>query len=77
MNDLMELPTCPHGEHGQMELRPIEHQTPEQKYCGAWYDCKYPGCSCSVLIMSPELCKLHGNKRCWGRMYDKPNGRKL
>ena len=48
----MELPKCP--EHGiQMVLRPLVHQTYEQKFCGAWYDC--PACTQSALFESPEL----------------------
>lgn len=62
MNDLMMLPVCPHKEHGQMELRDTKHQTPEQKYCGGWYDCLYPGCSCSTLMPSPELREIYQGK---------------
>lgn len=48
----MELPKC--QTHGiQMVLRPLVHQTPEQKFCGAWYDC--PACTSTVLFQSPEL----------------------
>lgn len=49
---LMKLPLCP------------THKTPmhyrarcsrEQIYCGTWYYCDTPGCSCSVLLPSKEL----------------------
>lgn len=54
--NLMPLPVCPTcAEHGEMILRPIEVQTYEQKYCGTWYDCTYPGCHSSVLLPSKEL----------------------
>lgn len=45
---LMELPKC--SEHGiYMVLRPLACQTPEQKFCGAWYDC--PACTQTVLFI--------------------------
>lgn len=48
----MELPKC--HKHGvQMGLRPLACQTPEQKFCGVWYDC--PACTQSVLVESHEL----------------------
>lgn len=59
-NALIVLPLCPSNEeHGQLELRPEGKQTPEQRYCGAWYDCKHPGCHCSVLFPSPELREVY------------------
>ncbi|MFT8930040.1 MAG: hypothetical protein ABF969_11960 [Sporolactobacillus sp.] len=60
--DLMCLPDCPHEGHGKMELRSKKWQTPEQKYCGVWYDCQYPGCMCSVLFMSQDIRKLYRTK---------------
>jgi hypothetical protein len=56
----MVLPRCPHEDHPGMALRPIKSQTYEQKHCGVWYDCQYPGCSCSVLLPSPEIRNLYG-----------------
>ena len=51
-NDLMELPKCP--THGTgMIFRPAK--TPEQAFCGAWYECAEPGCYCTVLIPTKEL----------------------
>lgn len=48
----MELPKCPtHG--GGMIFRPAK--TPEQAFCGAWYECAEPGCYCTVLIPTKEL----------------------
>lgn len=48
----MELPKC--VEHKiQMVLRPLAHQTPEQKFCGVWYDC--PACTQSALFQSAGL----------------------
>lgn len=51
------LPQCPQG-HGQMVLRdPPGGHTPEQRWCGTWYDCP-PGqfhCRSSVLLPSPDL----------------------
>lgn len=48
---LMELPKC--SEHGiYMVLRPLACQTPEQKFCGAWYDC--PACTQTVLLPQPR-----------------------
>lgn len=58
--DLMLLPKCPNPEHGEMMLRPAKHQTQEQRYCGTWYDCPEPGCSCSVLIPSKEIRDMYG-----------------
>jgi hypothetical protein len=34
-------------------VRPLERQTPEQRWCGTWYDC--PVCHYSVLVLSAEL----------------------
>jgi len=46
----MELPKC--SGHGiQMIARPPK--TPEQRFCGAWYEC--PRCSETVLFVSSEL----------------------
>ncbi len=53
----MELPKCSVEGHGQMELRDVTHATYEQKFCGTWYDCMYPGCTNSVLYPSRELRK--------------------
>lgn len=53
---LAERPKCPTcGVY--MELRPLYGQTPEQKYCGTWYNCPSPRCSCSVLLPSVELAQ--------------------
>ena len=43
------LPHCKKPGHGQMVLRPLSKQTPEQKSCGVWYDCSHHDCYCSVL----------------------------
>lgn len=45
------LPEC--SEHGVMTVRPLERQTPEQLFCGTWYDC--PQCTSSALLVSSEL----------------------
>ena len=50
----MCLPKC--KVHGQMMLRPLKHQTYEQKWCGVWYDC--PECANSTLFPSPELLEF-------------------
>ncbi|HZK34200.1 MAG TPA: hypothetical protein VFD33_02685 [Bacillota bacterium] len=57
--DLILLPKCPHPEHGEMIARKLLGQTQEQRYCGAWYDCKEPGCSNSALIPSKEIRDLY------------------
>jgi hypothetical protein len=44
---------CPR--HGPMVQRPLAVQTPEQKYCGVWWDCTL--CTNSVLFPSEELRK--------------------
>jgi hypothetical protein len=38
-----------------MTLRPVANQTPEQRWCGEWYDCADPRCRSSLLIPSEEL----------------------
>ena len=49
MNALMKLPECPaDANHGQLVLRPLDRQTPEQQFCGVWYDCQH--CKSSVLF---------------------------
>lgn len=49
---LMELPRCP-THNTPMHYRPPRSR--EQAFCGTWYDCDTPGCSCSVLLLSQEL----------------------
>lgn len=56
MIDLMELPKCPRH-NTQMELRALARQTPEQKWCGTWYDCTEAGCRCSVLLLTGDVYK--------------------
>lgn len=52
----MRLPRCP--VHGcQMEYRLAG--TYEQRWCGAWYECPFPGCRCSALIPSAELMEIY------------------
>lgn len=52
---LMLRPECPVPAHGRMELRPLQRQSPEQRWFGVWYDCTEPHCQCSVLYESAEL----------------------
>jgi len=33
----------------------MTHATYEQQFCGEWYDCEEPCCSCSILLPSKEL----------------------
>lgn len=47
-----DMPLCPNG-HGPMHPRPAALQTPEQQWCGAWFDCHH--CKSSVLIKSAAL----------------------
>lgn len=49
--EIIERPKC--DKHGYMELRPAHRQTPEQEFCGVWYDCLH--CGNGVLLQSPEL----------------------
>lgn len=51
---LMCRPKC-HVHEKPMELREKKSMTKEQEFCGAWYDCQYPGCHVSVLFPSKEL----------------------
>lgn len=58
-------PACPNG-HGLMVLRPAG--TPEQEFCGTWYQCA-PGpagdfCMSATLLPSPALVsQLRGMAR--------------
>lgn len=52
-----ERPKCPKG-HGFMELRPAG--TPEQVWCGIWYECR-SGCTSAVLLMGDELSRSISN----------------
>jgi hypothetical protein len=56
MNDLMCLPKCP--VHGTQTIF-REGRTPEQKWCGVWYDCPEPGCHFSELLPSKEIIALY------------------
>jgi hypothetical protein len=49
----MDLPRCPTHPEFQMVVRPTTHQTPEQLFCGVWYDCQ--ACSQSVLFKGVQL----------------------
>lgn len=43
--------------HHPMVRRPLDRQTPEQRWCGLWYDCKQNEgtCGSTWLVQSPEL----------------------
>jgi len=47
--------TCKNG--GELVERPKTHQTPEQIWCGTWFDCTRCGTTC--LIESAELRAQH------------------
>jgi hypothetical protein len=58
--------TCPR--HGALVQRPDAQQTPEQRWCGTWYDCpgyQYGGhrCGRTVLVPSAELQTQLGTER--------------
>ena len=42
------------SQHGGMRQRPLDRQTPEQKWCGVWWDCQDPRCHSSILFESEE-----------------------
>ena len=70
-NELMVLPSCPSC-GSQMVYRPAH--TPEQAWCGTWYECSESRCNSSVLLHSPALAamyedyyKRHPDKRPKGR----------
>jgi hypothetical protein len=46
-----EINECP--QHGPLKPRPKERQTPEQLWCGEWFDCEK--CRYTSLVRSPEL----------------------
>ncbi len=46
----MDIPACP--KHGEMQVR--KPGTPEQAWCGTWYECKDPRCMTAALIPSAE-----------------------
>ena len=59
---------CP--KHGAtMTQRDTKHQTPEQLFCGAWWDCTTGGerCSNSILFPSAEL------RQQWREMSSTPH----
>lgn len=61
----MELPRCPSDDsHGYLELRPLSRQTPEQQWCGVWYDCLR--CKSSVLFQSAQLQAQNDAARALG-----------
>jgi len=49
---IMTLPVCPNCKT-QMHMR--ANPSKDAKFCGVWYDCAEPGCSCSTLLPSKEL----------------------
>lgn len=52
--------TCP-ADGAPMVGRP--GTTPEQRWCGEWFDCSRPGCRNSELIASAELASAHAAQR--------------
>jgi hypothetical protein len=46
-----QCPSC----GGAMHQRPEAKMTPEQAWCGTWFDCDRPGCWSSILHQSDEL----------------------
>jgi hypothetical protein len=56
-----EIICAKHGE--KMVQRPANVQTPEQLFCGDWYDCSEPRCMNSTLIESEALRKQHAELR--------------
>ena len=58
---LMTLPKCPvHG----CDMVYREPGTPEQEFCGTWYDCGYERCAISTLIPSESIRQLYGQLNC-------------
>lgn len=58
-----ERPRC--RQHGYMVLRPASRQTPEQQFCGVWYDCPEftsatHRCGSSACYPSRGLCQQTG-----------------
>ena len=39
-------------------IRPLASQSPEQLWCGTWYDCNEPKCASSVLVQSNEFAEF-------------------
>lgn len=46
------------GRHGPMVRRDDGTQTPEQRWCGVWFDCTDPSCRASHLVPSVELAAV-------------------
>ena len=55
-----EVSDCPAEGHGRRVPRPLEQQTYEQMFCGAWFDCTMPGCYNSQLFKSADLAHQLG-----------------
>ena len=61
---LARLPVCPTAaDHGPMTLRPSAIQTPDERWCGTWYDCTGRRCWSSVLWPSPALTLFLASQR--------------
>lgn len=68
-------PIC--GRHGPIiRMRPREDPSPEQAWCGAWYDCPVRNCHSSVLVPSAALlAQLRGRSDVpprWAPLPDPP-----
>ncbi|AVH59992.1 MULTISPECIES: hypothetical protein [Streptomyces] len=50
-HDPQATPEC--GQHGPMEQR--QPETPEQRWCGTWYQCTSFRCGSAALLPSLEL----------------------
>ena len=63
---------CPNG-HGPMQARPLDQQTPEQLFCGLWWDCRN-GCTSTWCANSRDLAYQNGEPYCNGHRWEKWDG---
>lgn len=57
--ELAPQPLCPRHQSPMVVRLP---GTCEQEWCGTWFDCRWVGCTHSVLLPSPELAELYAGK---------------
>lgn len=63
---------CPNG-HGPMQARPLDQQTPEQLFCGLWWDCRN-GCTSTWCAHSRDLAYQNGEPYRNGDRWEKFDG---
>jgi hypothetical protein len=73
-----QIPRCP--QHGELVRRPREQMSPEQAWCGEWWDCRNRAlgsvghCGVTVCVPSPALVAQLAEQRALSAQQSLPMG---